>query len=153
MADVTAYRAEGPFDWDALLALIQRAFAGMAGRIDPPSSLTRLTAAGIAAHPGEVWAIGGPVEACVMLTVQGDVLYLGKLAVAPDKQRRGHARALIGVAESRARALGLTALELQTRVELVENHAAFRTLGFAEAARTRHAGFDRDTAVTFRKPV
>jgi hypothetical protein len=35
----------------------------------------------------------------------------------------------------------------------VENHATFRALGFAEAGRTAHEGFDRPTSITFARPV
>ena len=52
------------------------------------------------------------------------------------------------MAETRARALGLPVLELQTRVELTENHAAFRALGFAQTGATAHPGFDRPTSLT-----
>ena len=50
-------------------------------------------------------------------------------------------------------ALHLPVLELQTRVELTENHATFRALGFVEVARTAHPGYDRPTSITFRRPV
>jgi len=148
-AALTPYRAANPFDWDAALALIRRAFAGMEGRINPPSSLHHFTVRNLQA--GEFWCIGAPPVACVLLTPKRDVLYLGKLAVEPGQTRRGLASALIATAETRARALGLPALELQTRVELTENHATFRALGFQEIARTAHAGFDRPTAITFHK--
>ena len=46
---------------------------------------------------------------------------------------------------------GKPALELQTRIELTGNHAAFRRMGFVETARTAHPGFDRPTSITFRK--
>jgi hypothetical protein len=42
-------------------------------------------------------------------------------------------------------------VELQTRIELVENHAIFAALGFVETARTAHKGYDRPTTLTFRK--
>ena len=40
------------------------------------------------------------------------------------------ARALVDLAEDRAKASGLGALELETRIELIENHEAFQRLGF-----------------------
>ena len=46
---------------------------------------------------------------------------------------------------------GKPMLELQTRIELTANQAAFRKLGFHETARTAHAGYDRPTSVTMRK--
>ncbi len=47
---MTPYRARSPFDWSGLLRLIQLAFSGMEGRIDPPSSIHRLTAADLEQH-------------------------------------------------------------------------------------------------------
>ena len=152
---MTPTRAEPPFDAQAILTLIQDSFAYMEGRIDPPSSMHRLTPGDIAtqAQTGEVWVIGQPPVACVFLTRKPQALYIGKLAVARSHRGQGLARALVDMAESRARALHLPALELQTRVELTENHATFRALGFTETARTAHEGFDRPTSITFRRPL
>lgn len=152
---MTPRRWTDPSDWDALLALIHRAFAYMDGVIDPPSSLHSLTPATIAAQSAstEVWAIGHPPIACVFLTPRDDALYIGKLAVDPATQGQGHARTLIHLAETRARALGLPALELQTRVELTANHAIFARLGFHQTAATAHPGYDRPTSLTFRRPL
>ena len=149
------HRATDPHDWPALLALIQRAFAYMDGVIDPPSSLHRLTPESVAeqARTGEVWVIGHPALACVFLTPKADALYVGKLAVDPPAQGKGLGRALIDLAESRAQALGLPVLELQTRIELTANHATFRQLGFSQTAATAHPGYDRPTSLTFRRPV
>ena len=151
---MTPHRAVAPYDWPALLALLHRAFANMAGRIDPPSSLHALTPEAIAqqAVTGEVWVIA-PTAACLFLTPKPGRLYLGKLAVDPALQGQGHARTLIALAESRAKALGLALLELETRVELTENHALFQHLGFSESARKAHPGFNRPTSITFTKPV
>ncbi len=147
-------RAQAPYDWAGVLDLIRRAFARMEGRIDPPSSLHRLTVAGVAdqAQSGEVWVMP-PLRACMFLTVKPGRLYLGKLAVEPALQGRGLAREMVAEAEERARALRLPVLELETRVELVENHAVFQRLGFVETGRKAHEGFDRPTSITFQKPV
>lgn len=152
---MTPYRAVEPFDWPALRALIARAFAGMEGRIDPPSSLHRLTAQDLArqAVAGEIWVIGVPPLACMVLTPKPAALYLGKLAVNPGQQGKGFGRALVALAEVRAVALGFTALELETRVELVENQRFFSGSGFQEVARKAHPGFDRPTSITYRKVV
>lgn len=152
---MTPYQCVDPCDWAALLRLIQAEFAYMEGRINPPSSMLALTADSLAAQSrlAEIWAIGRPPQACVVLTPRPAALYIGKLAVAAARRRQGHARRLIDLAETRARALGLPWLELQTRVELVENQAAFTAMGFAEVARTAHPGFDRPTSITFRRAV
>ena len=152
---MTPHRCRDPYDWSALLDLIRAAFAYMEGRIDPPSSMHALTVEKITrqAESGEVWAIGAPPVACVFLTPKPDALYVGKLAVAAIQRGMGHARALIDLAETRALALNLPALELETRVELTENHAIFRAMGFTETGRSAHAGFDRPTSITFRRRV
>ncbi|MBU2994442.1 GNAT family N-acetyltransferase [Octadecabacter sp. B2R22] len=127
------------------------AFAGMNGRINPPSSLESMTVDDLRDPASEVWVFGHPVAGTVVLTPKPRVLYVGKLAVAG--KRRGVGRMLMAVAEDRARALRLEWLELQSRVELVEVHAVFKALGFSEVMRTTHEGFKRPTSITFRKAV
>lgn len=136
-----------------VLRLIQTEFADMDGRVDPPSSMHRLTLGSIAqeAEMHEIWAMGSPPGACVILTPKPGRLYIGKLAVAKSQRGQGLARDLMHHAEVRALDLGLAVLELQTRVELVENHATFRALGFEEYGRTAHEGYDRPTSITFQK--
>jgi ribosomal protein S18 acetylase RimI-like enzyme len=151
---MTPQRAANPALWPAILALLHEAFAYMEGRIDPPSSLRDLTPEALTrqAEVGEIWIIGAPV-ACVFLTPKPGALYVGKLAVAASHRGRGLARRLLEQAEARAQALRLPALELQVRVELVENQAAFRALGFHEVGRTAHKGYDRPTSITYRRAV
>lgn len=156
-APLVLWRLADADDPRPVLALIRAEFADMAGRIDPPSSMHRLTATDVArqAATGEVWG-GGPVDApvaCVFLTPKPGALYLGKLAVAGPARGQGVARRLVALAEERARALGLPALELQTRVELTENHAVFARLGFRRTDGTAHPGYDRVTSLTFRKDI
>ncbi len=138
-----------------VLALIRKSFAYMDGRIDPPSSMHRLTLEGLSNQAGtaEVWVLGQPVAACVMLTPRPDCLYLGKLAVDPGQRGAGLARRLVDLAIARARALALPVLELQVRVELAENHAAFARMGFAKTGETTHAGHERPTSITMRRAV
>ena len=152
---MSPYQAQDPYPWDTLLSLIRRAFAGMEGRIVPPSSIHALTPDGIAeqAVSGEVWAIGTPAVACVFLTPKPASLYLHKLAVDPAHQLQGHARALIATAAARATALGLPVLTLSTRVELVENDATFRAMGFIETDRSAHPGYNRPTTIHFTLPL
>lgn len=144
-------------DCRPVLALIRAAFADMDGRIDPPSSVHRLTEDGVArqAAEGEVWVIGkaaAPVAA-VFLTPKPGRLHLGKLAVAEGWRGRGLAGRLVALAEARARALGLPALELESRVELTGNHAAFGAMGFAQTGSRAHPGYDRPTCLIFSRPV
>lgn len=138
-----------------VLDLIRRSFAGMEGRIDPPSSMHALDLAALdrQCRGGELWSIGAPVLACVFLTPQNDALYVGKLAVAEPARGQGLARALLDLAEERAQSLGLPRLRLQTRIELTENHATFAALGFRQTGQTSHPGYDRPTSLIFERPV
>ncbi|MDF2233485.1 GNAT family N-acetyltransferase [Albimonas sp. CAU 1670] len=151
-------------DWDGLLDLIRQAFAYMEGRIDPPSSLGRMDAAALKAKAGEETLLlahapadgpdGAPrLVGCLFAAERPGALYVGKLAVRPDLQGAGVGAALMGAAEALARARGLPALELQTRVELTGNHAAFARMGFVKVGETRHPGYDRATSLTFRKTL
>ena len=151
---MTPRLAEDPALWPPILALLRQAFAYMDRRIDPPSSLRDLTPEALTRHArvGEIWIIGAPV-ACVFLTPKPGALYVGKLAVAVSHRGQGLARRLIDRAETRAREMGLPALELQTRVELVENQATFVAMGFREVGRTAHEGFARPTSITYRRAV
>jgi GNAT superfamily N-acetyltransferase len=143
--------------WPAVLHLIHDAFAFMEGRIDPPSSAHRLTVAemSVQAASGAVWVVedGGTPIACLFAKPKGDALYLGKLAVAQSHRRHGLARRLIAEAEAEARARNLPRLELETRIELTENHAAFARLGFVKIAEAAHPGYDRPTSVTMRRSL
>jgi phosphinothricin acetyltransferase len=143
-------RAAGA-EFGEVLALIRAEFAFMDGVVDPPSSVHRLTEADLAA--GEVWVVGRPVAACAVFTPRPEVLYLGKLAVAAGARGRGLARALVERAVARAQEMGLGAVEVQVRVELTGNLAAFAAMGFVETGRTAHPGFARATSVTMRRAV
>ena len=138
-----------------ILQLIKTSYAYMQDRIDPPSSMHRLTVADIARHcdTGEVWSIGTPPMACMFLNPQSDSLYLGKLAVSVAHRHQGLARTLITQAARRAQAHGKTFLELETRIELTENHQAFARLGFVKTAHAAHPGYDHPTFIVMRKPV
>ncbi len=155
LAGVAIRPAGADEDWGAVLALLHRAFAFMEGRIDPPSSLHRLDAAGVAGKAAAERCFlalsQGRLAGCVFCEPRADCLYIGKLAVDPAWQGQGVGRSLMAAAEAEARARGLPALELQTRVELVENHAAFARMGFAKTGETAHAGYGRPTSVTMRR--
>lgn len=142
-------------EWDGLLALILDSFAYMDGRIDPPSSARSLTAASLAARAEaeHLWLAGPSLAGCAFFAERPDALYIGKLAVRPDRQGAGLGRAFVGAAEALARSRGLPRLRLETRIELTGNHAAFARLGFEKVAEKAHPGFDRPTSITMERPV
>lgn len=156
--EIAIRRAPGDFaDWEGVRALILDAFAAMEGRIDPPSSALRLTPRSMAADAAQGALLLAEAESalvgCAFIRPKGDALYIGKLAVRPDRHGNGIGKALVAAARAEARALGLKALELQTRIELTENHAAFARMGFVKVAETAHPGYRRPTSITMRAPA
>ncbi|MFC3327476.1 GNAT family N-acetyltransferase [Mesorhizobium cantuariense] len=143
--------------WDDVLALIMRAFAAMDGVIDPPSSAHLLTADILRdkarRETGFVALKGDRIVGCLFALEKVTEFYVGKLAVAPDCQGQGVGRRLMQAAEDLARGRGKAAIELQTRIELTGNHAAFTHLGFHETERTAHEGYIRPTSITMRKAL
>jgi len=144
-------------EWERVRLLILDAFAYMAPRIDPPSSALRLTAQSMRADADSgalllAWRADDLVG-CVFVRPKKDVLYISKLAVNPTLQRAGIGRKLMEAARAEARRRGIGMLELSTRIELVENHAAFARMGFVKTAETAHEGFDRPTSIVMRAPV
>lgn len=144
-------------DWAGLHRLLVDAFAFMAGRIDPPSSLEAMDAAALARKAAAETLVvvedGERLVGCGFFAARGDALYLCKLAVAESHRRRGILRRIVAIAESRARAQAIPALELETRIELQENHTTFAALGFAVAGTFSHPGYDRPTSVLMRKSL
>lgn len=141
--------------WNELLALLHRAYAYMDDRIDPPSSVHRLTEETIAEKSKDEILIlateAGQLLGCVFAKPESASLYVGKLAVEPARQREGLGRRLMEAAEAVARERGLGATELETRIELVENHRTFAAMGYAKMAEKSHDGYTRPTYIVMRK--
>lgn len=148
--------AGAEFDgWPDVLRLIRDAFAPMDGVIDPPSSAHRLTSQSLAEKAGAETCLlavdGEHLVGCCFVRRERDGLYLGKLAVDEDARGRGVGRLLLAAVEERARALGVARLRLETRVELVANHATFAAWGFVRTAVNSHEGYTRPTSVEMTK--
>lgn len=144
-------------DWDGLHRLLTVCFSYMDGRVDPPSSLKSTTPDDLRrkAMADNLIVVfdGDELVACGFLTEADDSIYLGKLAVSPHFRRRGVLKAMLEIAEDMANRQGRNWLELQTRIELTENHRTFEALGFAKVRETAHPGFGKPTSVTMRKRV
>jgi len=157
-ADIAIRRAPADFaDWEAVRKLIHDAFAYMEGRIDPPSSAWRLTPQSMAADAAKgvlllAWR-EDTLAGCVFVRPKDEALYVGKLAVRPGLHGSGIGKALVEAARAEARALGLEALELETRIELTKNHDTFARMGFMKTAETAHPGYERPTSITMRAAV
>jgi N-acetylglutamate synthase-like GNAT family acetyltransferase len=155
---MTPFRIDESFArWGELLDLVLASFAYMEGRIDPPSSATRLTMESLVekakAEIAYVVEDAGQLAGCIFLRPEKDCLYVGKLAVLPSAQGKGIGRRLLDIAEETALDLGLPALRLETRIELVGNHATFAAWGFERTAEKSHPGFTRVTFIEMKKAL
>jgi GNAT superfamily N-acetyltransferase len=144
-------------DWPALLDLLHTSYAYMAPRINPPSSLLRMGVAEFqekARQEELILVLESPrILGCAFASVRENCVYVGKLAVDESARRRGVARKIMEAAEAIARQHVKACLELETRIELLENHATFAALGFVRVAENAHPGFNRPTSITMRIPV
>ncbi|WP_425624251.1 GNAT family N-acetyltransferase [Agrobacterium radiobacter] len=142
--------------WQELLALIMSSFAYMDGVIDPPSSAHRLTLDNLSekarAEIAFVAVDEGELLGCLFCRPEPPAcLYVGKLCVSPQAQGKGIGKMLLQRSEALARELALPALRLETRIELITNHARFGAWGFVKTAENAHAGYDRTTSIEMTK--
>ena len=144
-------------EWAALADLLQEAFKYMDGRIDPPSSLGTMVVADFTKKAQNETLIVAQVDnqliGCAFAAIRDDSVYLSKVAVLLAYRRQGVTRSLFEAADELARQMGKKFLELQTRIELTENHQAFGALGFIKVAETAHPGYNRTTSITMRRCV
>jgi len=77
---------------------------------------------------------GDRIAGTVMAGYEGHRGWINYLAVDPDRRRQGFARALMGAAEERLRALGCAKINLQIRQDNSEAISFYRRIGFAEDA-------------------
>lgn len=155
---VTYHIDDGKFGrWNELHRLLMDSFAYMAPRIDPPSSLLRMGPEELARKAESEKLVlatdGGRIVGCVFLRREADAIYVGKMAVDARYRGQGISRTFVRIAEKIAKDAGLAWLELQTRVELQENHETFSRLGFVKTGETSHEGYDRTTTFTMRKRI
>ena len=142
-------------DLSEVFHLIKSSFAFMAGRIDPPSSIDRLTLEKLfrMAEVGSVVVLGKPVIACVVVTAVPHAMYLGKMAVDPSVRGQGAARALVEARNTIALDHGVACLELKVRIELLENQRVFTRIGFVKTSEHCHPGYDEVTEITMQRRV
>ncbi|MEH6495628.1 MAG: GNAT family N-acetyltransferase [Pseudomonas marincola] len=149
---------EGQFtNWTSLLTLIQTSFKDMETRIDPPSSMHRLSEKSLRekANTETLFYVmsHGELVGCAFACIQEQVLYVGKVSILPDFQARGIGGLLMEACKNFAKQSAISELEIQTRIELTENHVFFGKLGFKQVGTTAHSGYDRPTSITMRCKV
>ena len=157
MAELEIIERPDEVDWQFLFDLLHRTYAYMDHRIDPPSSLHRLTVETLAQKASDEVLLLAKAENCVVgcMFCRHDPqwIYVGKVAVEEGFQGKGIARAMFDYAFAMARREGVKGLELESRIELIENHQAFSRLGFMKVGEDAHEGYDRPTSIRMRAEV
>ncbi len=123
-----------------ILALVHLAF----GALTPPSGALKETVDDVAARfrAGLVLIAeaDGALVGSVFAALKGDGLYLTRMAVRPDWQKRGIGRALLAAAGVQAGAIGVKKLTLRVRINLPDNRAYFERAGFVVTGQGQDPG-------------
>jgi predicted N-acetyltransferase YhbS len=152
-------RSAAPADAEAVAAVLRRAFACYEGRLQPPAGALRESEetilAKLATEQALVAETPDGIAGCVFYRPADEpgAIYLGRLAVLPERQGSGIARRLMMRLEEAARAAGAAALLLNVRVALPENCALFERLGFHRIGDGRHPGHQEPTFTIMRKSL
>ncbi len=142
-------------DFNVLHELLISTFAYMDDRIDPPSSMHRLSVEGLREKARAETLIlalsGAELVGCAYVCPKVGLCYVGKVAVREDHRGLGLGDRLIQKAGQVALRHDCNVLELETRVELLENHRYFERLGFLKCGENAHEGYNRPTSFLYRK--
>ena len=140
-----AVRRARPGDARAMAELAQRAYADYVPRIGlRPAPMDADYAHTITAD--EAWVVDGDdggLAGLLVLQPRRDDVLLENVAVDPEYQGRGIGRALLDLAEQRARDLGLGAIELFTHSLMTENQQIYERRGYVRTAQVDEEGFNR----------
>lgn len=93
----------------------------------------------------ETWVAesGSEVVGFLVLIAEDGGMVLEGVAVRPSRQGHGAGRALLTLAEERARAAGYDQVSLYTNEAMVENQALYERIGYVETGRSTSHGFAR----------
>lgn len=133
-----------PADANAVAALVQLAYEHYVERIGvTPAPMLDDYARVIGEHEAWVLEEDESLVAALVLVPMSDHLFVDNVAVHPACQGRGIGRALLDLAEGRARELGVSELRLYTNALMTDNVALYGRLGWEETERRRDGDYDR----------
>jgi GNAT superfamily N-acetyltransferase len=134
-------RATGA-DLSNITSVIAAAYGRYRDRMDRPPAPV-LTDYSDAVAAGQVWVLGDPVIAVLVLVPEQETMLVENVAVTPASQGTGLGRRLMEFAERQALSRGLRRMTLYTNEVMTENLAIYAKLGYRETARRSQDGYDR----------
>lgn len=126
----------------AIRSVIVAAYARYRDRMNKPPAPV-LTDYSDAIAAGQVWVLGDPITAVLVLIPEQDSMLVENIAVSPDSQGTGLGRRLMEFAERQALSRGLSRMTLYTNEVMTENVAIYARLGYRETARRGQHGYRR----------
>jgi ribosomal protein S18 acetylase RimI-like enzyme len=95
-----------------------------------------------AIEAGEIYVLAedGELVGTIKVRAEKDHLFIGSVAVGPDRQGDGIGKVLMAFAESRAARVDLSEIRLYTNEKMWENLAFYEHLGFEETHRKLEDG-------------
>jgi len=129
-------------DLPAIRSVIVAAYARYRDRMDKPPAPV-LTDYSDAVAAGQVWLLGDPVTAVLVLILEEDSMLVENVAVSPAAQGMGLGRQLMEFAERQAVSRGLSRVTLYTNEVMTENLAIYARLGYHETGRRGQHGYSR----------
>ncbi len=140
--DAAAIRSAVLADLPSIRRLVEAAYARYADRLDRPPAPV-LTDYRPAIDAGQVFVLGEPIAAVIVLLGSPGVLLVENVAVDPAAQGRGLGRRLMEFAEERASAQGASRVTLYANEVMTENLAIYAHLGYREVRRRAEGGYRR----------
>jgi ribosomal protein S18 acetylase RimI-like enzyme len=83
----------------------------------------------------------GAIEGLLVLRVTDEGFLIDNVAVHPSQRGRGLGRALLELAEAKARQAGFDSVYLYTHEKMTENLALYSRIGYVEYDRRSQGGF------------
>lgn len=144
-------------DAETIAQILHEAFREYDGVLVPPSGVHKESADSVRAkmQTGQ-WLLAredGRAVGCVWCEPNDGYMYLGRLAVLPERRKHGIGNALLDAAEARARQRGFARVRLGVRVVLADMRAAYERRGYVFVETHMHDGFVEPTYVILEKQL
>jgi ribosomal protein S18 acetylase RimI-like enzyme len=139
-----SFRRARPADAPAVAALVHAAYQHYVERIGiTPGPMTDDYEQVIRDYQVTVAEQDAAIAGVLVLRITEEGFLIDNVAVQPAHRGRGVGRALLELAEAKARRSGFGSVYLYTHVKMTENLALYSKIGYVEYDRRHQGGFSR----------